>query len=114
MIPKANKFPTRTQFLSFRARAKQLNTPHLRFLFEERPSASESSLSGPRLSVIVPIKVNKRATTRNRFKRLVYDTAWKQLGSRNLDCIIMFKPLALLKGPASEHSILSELIGLKF
>lgn len=107
MISKSNKFPTRAQFLTFRARAKQLTTPHLRILFEPHTPT--------RLSVIVPIKVSKRATTRNSFKRLAYDTAWKILKDKNLDCIIIFKPLALLKGKLSQDLIsheLSQAIGL--
>jgi len=115
MIPKSSKFPTRTQFLVFRARAKQLTTPHLRILFEVRPVPSGAKGEvGSRLSVIVPIKVSKRATTRNSFKRLVYDAVWKILKDKNLDCIVMFKPIALPKGKASENPILSELQGLKF
>lgn len=106
MIPKSNKFPTRQQFLAFRAIAKQSTTPHLRIM--------TSPHSPSRLSVIVPIKVSKRATARNSFKRLAYDTAWKTLQAKNLDCIIIFKPIALLKGRASQDLIISELQGLKF
>lgn len=62
-----------------------------------------------RLSVIVPIKVNKRATTRNSFKRLVYDIVWKTLRTKNLDCVIIFKPLALTKGPSSQELLAHEL-----
>lgn len=101
MIPKASKFPTRVQFLQFRAIAKQSTTPHLRIM--------TSPHTPTRLSVIVPIKVSKRATTRNSFKRLVYDTAWKILKDKNLDCIIIFKPLALPKGKSSQDLIVHEL-----
>ena len=101
MIPKSSKFPTRIQFLQFRKIAKQSATPHLRVL--------TSPHTPTRLSVIVPIKVSKRATTRNSFKRLVYDTAWQLLKHKNLDCIIMFKPIALLKGKASQDLITHEL-----
>lgn len=101
MIPKSNKFPTRTQFLTFRAHAKQLTTPHLRIMIDPHTPS--------RLSVIVPIKVSKRAVTRNGFKRLVYDAAWKILKDKNLDCIIMFKPIALTKGKSSADLIVHEL-----
>jgi len=102
MIPKSSKFPTRVQFLQFRARARQITTPHTRIYL------LESNISS-RLSVIVPIKVSKRATTRNSFKRLVYDLGWKMIKDKNLDCIIMFKPIALVKGKASMELITSEL-----
>ena len=101
MISKSNKFPTRQQFLVFRAHAKQITTPHLRTM----PSPHTPS----RLSVIVPIKVNKRAVVRNSFKRLAYDTVWKIIKAKNLDCIIIFKPITLLKGKISEDLIIHEL-----
>ncbi len=101
MISKSNKFPTRVQFLQFRAIAKQSTTPHLRLLTSPHPPT--------RLSVIVPIKVSKRATTRNSFKRVVYDEAWKLLRDKNLDCIIMFKPIALVKGRSTQELLIHEL-----
>jgi RNase P protein component len=64
--------------------------------------------------VIVPVKVSKRAVTRNSFKRLVYDAGWKIIRDKNLDCIIMFKPIAILKGKQSEELILSELQKIDF
>jgi len=111
MIPKSSKFPLRTQFLTFRARAKQTTTPHLRALFNNITLQECDS----RLSVIVPIKVNKRATTRNEFKRLVYDVVWPIIKDKNLDCVVLFKPIALLKGKISKGLItheLSQLINL--
>lgn len=107
MIPHPRKFPLRTGFLAFQKRAKQITTPHLRALFN--PHAPS------RLSVIVPLKVNKRAVTRNSLKRLVYDLAWKSLGDKNLDCVIIFKPLSLLNNRPSKELIsheLSQAIGL--
>lgn len=101
MIPKSSKFPTRVQFLQFRGRAKQLTTPHLRLMFEPHEPS--------RLSVIVPIKVSKRAVVRNHFKRLAYDNLWKIIKDKNLDCILIFKPIALLKGKSSEDLIIHEL-----
>lgn len=109
MIPKSNKFPTRVQFLSFRARANQVATPHLRIMTENRIEHGSANIYGPRLSVIVPIKVNKRAVVRNNLRRLVYDAAWKGLSGKNIDCIIMFKPISLLKGKQSDDLILQEL-----
>ena len=105
MIPSSSKFPTRTQFLVFRARAKQITTPHTRIYL------LESNISS-RLSVIVSIKVSKRAVVRNHFKRLVYDAMWKILKDKNLDCIVMFKPLPLPKGKSSDDLLLSELNSL--
>lgn len=112
MISRASKFPTRIQFLRFRARAKQLSTPHLRIMVLPRVPSGPTGGVGSRLSVVIPIKVSKRATTRNSFKRLVYDGAWKILKDKNLDCIIIFKPIALIKGKVSESLIVSELNGL--
>lgn len=110
MISKSNKFPTRVQFLTFRSRAKQLVTPHLRILYNSR-SLSNIKLRefDSRLSVIVPVKVSKRAVVRNSFKRLAYDLAWKTLKDKNLDCIIIFKPISLLKGASSKELITNEL-----
>ena len=108
MIPKANKFPTRVQFLSFRDRARQLTTPHLRIMFEKRVNNETVSIHGARLSVIVPIKVNKRAVIRNHFRRLTYNTAWQFLSNKKIDCIIVFKPLALLKGKEADDHITQE------
>ena len=110
MISKSNKFPTRTQFLEFRAKAKQFTTPHLRILFNSRSSGNIKLREfDSRLSVIVPVKVNKRAVARNSFKRLVYDQVWKMIKDKNLDCIVMFKPMALIKGKISEDLIKNEL-----
>ena len=99
--------PLRTQFLSFRSRATRHVTPHTTIYH------LKSNIS-TRLGVVVPIKVNKRATTRNSFKRLAYDTAWKIIKDKNLDCIIIFKPLALPKGKPSQDLILSEIRSLEF
>lgn len=110
MISKSNKFPTRIQFLQFQAIAKQTATPHLRILSSPHraPNGAVGEV-GSRLSVIVPIKVSKRATTRNSFKRLVYDIVWKLIKDKNLDCIVIFKPIALLKGKISQDLITHEL-----
>lgn len=101
MIPSKSKFPSRTQLLQFRAVAKQSTTPHLRVM--------TSPHNPSRLSVVVPVKVNKRAVARNSFKRLVYDKVWKMIKDKNLDCIVMFKPMALIKGKISEDLIKNEL-----
>ena len=101
MISKSSKFPTRIQFLKFRQSARQLTTPHLRIMVLPHTPT--------RLSVIVPIKVSKKATTRNSFRRVAYDCAWKILESKNLDCIILFKPIVLLKGKLAEELIVHEL-----
>ena len=101
MIPVQSKFPTRIQFLQFRARAAQQTAPHLRLLFEPHTPS--------RLSVIVPVKVSKRAVIRNHFKRLAYDALWKIIKDKNLDCILIFKPIVLLKGKPSEDLIIYEL-----
>ena len=101
MIPAKSKFPSRTQLLQFRSLARQSSTPHLRIMvLPHTPS---------RLSVVVPVKVNKRAVARNSFKRLVYDQVWKMIKDKNLDCIVMFKPIALIKGKISEDLIKNEL-----
>jgi ribonuclease P protein component len=62
-----------------------------------------------RLSVIVPVKVNKKAVVRNTLKRLVYDTMWQILRDKNQDCIVIFKPITLIKGVASNSLISAEL-----
>ena len=66
-----------------------------------------------RLSVIVPVKVSKRAVVRNAFKRLAHDLVWKSLSSKNLDCIVLFKPITLTKGTVSLNLIRDEIAELK-
>lgn len=105
MIPKSSKFPLRTQFLAFRARAKQTTTPHLRALF----SNITHPVCDSRLSVIVPKKLSKLATTRNWLKRLSYDTAWPLLKDRQLDCVVVYKPLPLTKSPVTQKELINEL-----
>lgn len=97
----------RTQFLAFRARARQLTTPHTRIYFLTSGASS-------RLSVVVPIKASKKAAVRNHFKRLVYEATWKLLKEKNLDCVVMFKPLALPKGKPTDTLLLSEINSLQF
>lgn len=102
MIPKTNKFPLRTQFIVFRARARQLTTPHTRIYLLESNSSS-------RLSVIVPKKASKLATTRNQLKRLAYNTLWPLIQNQQLDVVVIYKPLAIKKAPATTQALISEL-----
>jgi RNase P protein component len=94
----------RQGFLAFRDRAKQQATPHLRMLYS--PHAPS------RLSVVVPAKVNKRATTRADLRRLSYDYFWPLISEKNLDCVIIFKPLSLKADKSSQESIRAELKNL--
>lgn len=87
MIPRTSKFPLRTDFIRFRARANKLSTPHLLvYWWPARHNASA-------LAVVIPKKVNKLATVRNALKRLTYDTLWLLIKDKNLDCVIVYKPL---------------------
>jgi RNase P protein component len=101
MIQRISKFPTRTEFLIFRRRAKQLVAPHLRLLFLPH--------SPSRLSVIVPIKANKHATLRNYLKHLVYDALWPIIKDKQLDCVILFKPTPILKTLTLKQELTYEL-----
>ena len=109
MISPSHKFPLRTNFSTFRSLAKQSTAPHLRLL-----SASTPSTSGARLAVIVPKKLSKLATTRNWLKRLTYDTLWPLIHDRQLDCVVIYKPLPLKKSPLTKSQIISELQGISF
>lgn len=102
MIPKSRKFPLRTEFFSFRAQAQKIPTPS--FLFYYLPSPQSS-----RLAVIIPKKVNKLATTRNYLKRLTYNTLWPLIKEKNLDLVVVYKPLPLKKSVATTQQLLSEL-----
>lgn len=102
MIPKSSKFPLRTDFLRFRARAKRRVTPALTIHLLSTSSSS-------RLGVIVPKKVNKLATTRNYLKRLVYDTLWPQIKDQKMDVVVVFKPLPLKKTIATKKILLTDL-----
>ena len=108
MISKSSKFPLRTDFLAFRSHARRLVTPHFT-VYYLLPTTHPS-----RLAVVVPAKVSKLATTRNWLKRLTYDTLWPIVKDKKLDCIVIYKPLPLLKSPATKELILSELNLLEF
>lgn len=116
MIPKAHKFPLRTQFIAFRSRAKVITTPHLRILYHFSSSdlLNRSELSVPtRLAVIVPKKVAKLAVTRNYLKRLVYGQLWPLIKDRKIDCVVIFKPLSLTKSLSTQQALIQEIQNLK-
>ena len=102
MIPKNRKFPLRTEFLRFRARATRQTSPHLTLYFT--PNTSHS-----RLSVVVPKKLSKLATTRNWLKRLTYDTLWPLIQDNRLDCVVVYKPLPLKKSLTNQRELVHEL-----
>jgi RNase P protein component len=105
MLSRLHKFPMRTEFLRFRHTSSQGVSPHLR-LYSRRVSHQS------RLSIVIPLKVNKHAVARNCFRRLLYDAAWSRIKSLNLDCVILLKPLPLPKNPTSLSLLLSELNNL--
>lgn len=49
------------------------------------------------MAVIVPKKVSKLATTRNHLKRATYDIIWPELKDKQVDCVIVYKPLHLTR-----------------
>lgn len=102
MIPHSHKFPLRTELLKFRARATKTTTPHL--ILSRSPAPTHS-----RLSIIVPKKVSKQATTRNYLKRLSYDALWTELKDQKIDMVVIFKPLPLNKTAATKQQLLAEL-----
>lgn len=107
MIPVSRKFPLRTEFLSFRRRAKRLVGPHTNIYHL-------GSNSSTRMAVIVPKKVNSRSATRNWLRRLTYDTLWPQIEDKNLDCVVVYKPLSLIKSSTTKAQIVSILKSLEF
>ncbi|EKD79992.1 MAG: hypothetical protein ACD_40C00224G0002 [uncultured bacterium] len=109
MISTFHKFPLRTEFTRFRARAKRQTTPHFQALYNITLPECDS-----RLSVIVPKKLSKLATTRNWLKRLTYDILYPLIHDHKLDCVVLFKPLPLKKSPETKTQIISELTTLKF
>ena len=96
--------------MSFRSHAKRLATPHFQILFSNITLPECDS----RLSVIVPKKLSKLATTRNWLKRLTYDILYPLIHDHKLDCVVLFKPLPLKKSPETKTQIISELTTLKF
>lgn len=108
MIPKSSKFPLRTEFLRFRARAERLVSPHLQ-LFYLPHTPSEATGEVGRLAVVVPKKLSKLATTRNWLKRLTYNTIWPLIRDKKLDCVVVYKPLPLKKSLANQRDIVHEL-----
>lgn len=106
MIPRSRKFPMRTGFLTFRAKAKRLSSPHL--------TAYYTKSRGPsRLAVTIPKKVNKLAATRNWLKRLTFDSLWPRIKDSSHDVVIVYKPLPTTKSPETKKQILSELASLQ-
>jgi ribonuclease P protein component len=104
MIPAISKFPLRTDYLSFRSKAKRLVAPHLTIFY------LKSLSTPPRLSVIVPKKLSKLATTRNWLKRLTYDVLFLHLNGLSLDLIVVYKPLSLKKSPLTKAQVVHELL----
>lgn len=105
MIPKANKFPLRTEFLEFRRRAKRDATPLCTMYY--LPSTGQS-----RLSVIVPKKLNKLAVVRNWLRRLTYNTLWPLIKDKNLDVVVVYKPIKLTKSDITKAQVITELSSL--
>lgn len=97
----------RTEFLRFRSRAARRVTAHTTVYFGK-------SKDNSRLSIVVPVKVNKRAVVRNWLKRLAYDTLWPKIEKNQNDCVVVFKPLPLTLSPATLKMILSEIQTLEF
>ena len=105
MIPASQKFPLRTDFLRFRARAQKILSPHF--------TAYCALRTGPsRLAVVVPKKVSKYAVVRNSLKRLTYETLWPLIKDANLDVVIMYKPLPLTRAPNLKSQIALEIKSL--
>ena len=105
MIPASQKFPLRTDFLRFRARAQKILSPHFTAYCALRTDHS-------RLAVVVPKKVSKLATTRNWLKRLTYDTLYPRIVDANLDVVVIYKPLPLTRTPSTKSQIVSEIKSL--
>lgn len=101
MIPRSAKFPLRTHYPSFRARAQKKLLSHA--LVYHLPSSKAT-----RLAVIVPKKVSKLATTRNHLKRLTLDTLFPLLQTHYLDCVIIYKNLPLKLTPALTKELVYE------
>lgn len=97
----------RTEFLSFRSRAKRLSFAIYTAYF--LPNTKHSQLA-----VVVPKKVNKLATTRNWLKRLTYDTLWPIIKDKKLAVVVVFKPLSLTKSQTTKEKVNSSLSSLRF
>ncbi|GAB4026336.1 MAG: hypothetical protein Fur0011_1660 [Candidatus Microgenomates bacterium] len=102
MISREHKFPLRTEFLEFRARANKSVTPHLVIYYVSGTMYS-------RLGVTIPKKVSKLATTRNYLKRLTYNALWSRVKDQKMDVVVVFKPLPLKKTSATKQLLLKEL-----
>jgi ribonuclease P protein component len=113
MIPAYYKFPLRTEFLHFRASAKRLVSPHFTIYLgiHSRSEKSDPTLREClcRMSVVVPKKLSKLATTRNWLKRLTCSAVWPLIQTKNLDCVVVYKPLALTKSPQIKKELIDEL-----
>jgi len=101
MIPRSCKFPLRSEFLAFRRRAKQVSSP----LFTTYYFSSVRS----RCAVVVPKKVSKLATTRNWLKRLTYTSLWPLIKDKQLDLVIIYKPIQLTKSSNIKAQLVHEL-----
>lgn len=113
MIPKNRKFPLRTDFLSFRRSASRISSQYFVLYFlPHTPSVAEGKVG--RLAVIVPKKCARLATTRSWLKRLTYDTIWVDIKDKNIDVVVVYKPISLKKSEATKKELISDINSLEF
>ena len=102
MIPISRKFPMRTSFIEFRRHANRLSTPLTTIYYQP-------TRSSPRLSIVIPKKINNKATTRNWLKRISYRSAWAIIKDWKLDVVVVYKPLPLKKSIETKEKIINDI-----
>lgn len=86
MLPKSYRLPS-SQIVKLRYLGKRVNLPQLQLIYQKSPNPVS------RFAIIVPLKTDKRATARNRAKRLARESLRHLLPGikENIDAVILVK-----------------------
>lgn len=97
MIPRSRKFPLRTQYYEWRRRAKTLHSPHFVLYYL-------SSISTPRVGLILPRRKLPTAVARNQLRRHLYPSLLALADNHLLDLVVILKA----KGVGVDNKIYDE------
>lgn len=94
MIPKNHRFNMRANFLKFKRSASRLHSSHIIIYYADSPD--------PLLAVVVPKKVNLKATTRNIFKRKLKQLLISFTQDKPMSLVLILKPIHADKAGAKD------------
>jgi ribonuclease P protein component len=92
MLPRANRLTLKIDF-----KKVLKNKSYIHSQYFTAASLKEDSNQNIRIGIIVANKVSKRATERNRIKRVIRETAHKLLNTlpQNLSVVVLTKPTSV-------------------